>query len=74
MDEAVDTANILETLETGADAKCEPDAIRGRSGTSLSMGKHPERLLADSRERDTEYNNHQPLFGGQGISKSGQAV
>jgi hypothetical protein len=73
MAKTADTADILETLERGADAMGEPDEVRDRPRASLSMGEYPERLLADSREL-SEHGNHQPLSGGQGISKSGQAV
>jgi hypothetical protein len=74
MAETADTADILETLETGADANGEPDTVRSKPRASRSMGKHPERLLADSRELDTQYITHQPLSGSPRISKSGQAV
>jgi hypothetical protein len=53
MAETVDTPDILETLERGADANREPDEVRDKPRASLSMGKYPERLLADSRKLDT---------------------
>jgi hypothetical protein len=53
MAETADKANILETLEMGADTNCEPDTIGDKSGASHSMGEYPERLLADSRKLDT---------------------
>jgi hypothetical protein len=74
MAETADTADIPETLEKGADANCEPDTVRDKPGASYSMSKYPEKLPADSRELDFRHNNHQPLFGSPGISKSGQAV
>jgi hypothetical protein len=55
MVETADTANILETLETGADANCEPDTVRDTPRASHSMGEYPKRLLADSRKLDTHY-------------------
>jgi hypothetical protein len=53
MAETADTATILETLGTGADANCEPDTVRDKPRASHSMGEYLERLLAYSRELDT---------------------
>jgi hypothetical protein len=55
MAETADTADILETLEKGTDANCEPDTVRGKPRASQTMGEYPERLLADSRKLDTHY-------------------